>query len=300
MPSILDPSTHPSPSPPPLPAAQDQNATSPPDFSPVCPGLFYDAVLIVPAVLFVLFLAFHAKRNLRKLLHGRSHVKISYYALLWLVSLLNLAWCSLQAWQCTPGSETGWNILSLFTKSGLLCMEISLVAFLLQGNYANGLEALSRTFLVTGIIVGVDILLKAVYVFGFGVPLFFDVGSTHRVKWALWSIHEIVITAVYSFVLFIRFSKWAEELPPRPTFYRYIVVMFVINSVALLACMLAGIGASFGTWLYSLIVICYHALYLPFLYVIFLADFFKEEDFLLDNAYYSEMKDAGFFDADWD
>jgi hypothetical protein len=26
----------------------------------------------------------------------------------------------------------------------------------------------------------------------------------------------------------------------------------------------------------------------------------QEEDFLLDNAYYSEMKDAGFFDAEWE
>jgi len=26
----------------------------------------------------------------------------------------------------------------------------------------------------------------------------------------------------------------------------------------------------------------------------------QEEDFLLDTAYYSEMKDAGFFDADWE
>lgn len=26
----------------------------------------------------------------------------------------------------------------------------------------------------------------------------------------------------------------------------------------------------------------------------------QAEDLLLDNAYYSEMKDAGFFDADWD
>lgn len=28
--------------------------------------------------------------------------------------------------------------------------------------------------------------------------------------------------------------------------------------------------------------------------------FTQEEDFLSDSAYYSEMKDAGFFDADWD
>lgn len=39
-------------------------------------------------------------------------------------------------------------------------MEVSLVAFLYQGNYASGLEALTRTFVVSGAIVGVDILLK--------------------------------------------------------------------------------------------------------------------------------------------
>lgn len=76
--------------------------------------------------------------------------------------------------------------------------------------------------------------------------------------------------------------------------------MFSINAVAFFACGLAGIGASFGIWLYSFLAVCYHSLYLPFVYVTFLADFFQEEDFLLDNAYYSEMRDAGFFDADWD
>ncbi|VAI36877.1 unnamed protein product [Triticum turgidum subsp. durum] len=55
-----------------------------------------------------------------------------------------------------------------------------------------------------------------------------------------------------------------------------------------------------ATWLYNLTAVCYHALYLPLLYVTFMADFFQEEDMLLENVYYSEMKDAGFFDADWD
>lgn len=68
----------------------------------------------------------------------------------------------------------------------------------------------------------------------------------------------------------------------------------------LFACGLAGIKSGFGLWLYNLAVVCYHSLYLPFLYMTFLADFFKEEDWLLDSAYYSEMKDAGFFDSDWE
>lgn len=47
----------------------------------------------------------------------------------------------------------------------MLGLEISLVGFLLQDNYASGVEALAQTFLVSGIVVGVDILLKVIAVF---------------------------------------------------------------------------------------------------------------------------------------
>ncbi|KAF8399587.1 hypothetical protein HHK36_015455 [Tetracentron sinense] len=205
-----------------------------------------------------------------------------------------------QMWECTPGKEVTWNFLSLFTTSGMLFLEISLVAFLLQGN-VSGLEALTRTFIISGLIVGVDLLLKAIYVFGFGVPLFIDSNeTTHRVKWGLWVIHKLLLTAVYGFILFMYHSKWRERLPARPAFYNYIAVMFFVNAIALFACGLVGNGAGFGFWLYNVTTVCYHSFYLPILYVTFLADFFQEEDLHLENVYYSEMKDAGFFDADWD
>ncbi|KAJ1421825.1 Transmembrane protein [Sesbania bispinosa] len=204
-------------------------------------------------------------------------------------------------WQCSPGKEVAWNLLSLFTASGMLCLEISLMAFLLKDNYMNAMEALSHTSIVSGIIVFVDTLLKAIYVFGFGVPLFsHNVGNTGTIKWSLWIVHKLLLAAAYGFILFVHFSKWREKLPPRPAFYNYVAVMFVFSAITLFACGLAGIGVGLGNWLYDLTVLCYHSLYLPFLYVTFLADFFQEEDFLLDNAYYSEMKDAGFFDADWE
>ncbi|XP_058070393.1 protein CANDIDATE G-PROTEIN COUPLED RECEPTOR 2-like [Magnolia sinica] len=266
-----------------------------------CHGLWYNLALIVPSALFVAFLLSKARKSFSKLSHGRSYIMIAYYALLWIVSALNLAWCVLQVWQCSPGKELSWNVLSLFTTSGMLFLEISLVAFLLQGSPAGGLEALTQTFIISGVIVGVDILLKAIYVFGFGVPFFIDSDeSTHRVKWGLWVVHKLLLTAVYGFILFMHHTKWRERLPARPAFYNYISMMFIMNAVALFACALLGNGAAFGFWLYDLTTVCYHSLYLPFLYVTFLADFFQEEDLHLENAYYSEMKDAGFFDADWD
>ncbi|KAG5602256.1 hypothetical protein H5410_033626 [Solanum commersonii] len=141
---------------------------------------------------------------------------------------------------------------------------------------------------------------QAIFIFGFGVPLFLDMEIADRGKWGVWCTNKLLLTAAYGYILFVHFSKWRDKLPPRPAFYNYVIVMFVTTAVMLFACGLAGISGGFGLWLYNLTVVCYHSLYLPFLYVTFLADFFKEEDWLLDSAYYSEMKDAGFFDADWE
>ncbi|KAK8957462.1 hypothetical protein KSP39_PZI000556 [Platanthera zijinensis] len=266
-----------------------------------CHGLLFSVALVVPAVLFVAYLASQARRSCAKLSYGRSYIMIAYYALLWIVSILNLIWCVLQSWQCTPTKEVSWNIVSLFTKSGLLFLEISLIAFLLQGNRASDLEALTRTFVVSGVIVAADVLLKSIYLFGFGVPLFVDgPGQSNRVKWGLWIIHKLLLTAIYGLILFMHHSKWRERLPARPAFYNYICAMFLINAISLFSCVLIQNGAGFGFWLHGLVTLCYHSAYLPLLYVTFLADFFQEEDLRLENVYYSEMKDAGFFDADWE
>ncbi|XP_044480416.1 protein CANDIDATE G-PROTEIN COUPLED RECEPTOR 2-like [Mangifera indica] len=266
-----------------------------------CHGFLHNVFLIVSSLLFVLFLAFQCKKSFSKLSNGRSSIMIAYYGCLWLVSLLNLAWCCFQAWECSPGKEIPWNILSLFTTSGMLFLEISLLAFLFQGNYASGSEALTRTFVVSGLILGLDILLKAIYLFGFGVPLFIDsYDHPHHLKWGLWVVHRLVLTAVYGLILFMYHSKWRERLPARPAFYKYIMIMFTLNALSLFSCGLLGNGASFGFWLYGATIVCYHAFYLPLIYITFLADFFQEEDLHMENLYYSEMKDAGFFDADWE
>lgn len=68
-----------------------------------------------------------------------------------------------QAWECSPGKEVLWNILSLFTSSGMLFLEISLVAFLLKGNYSGGMEAMFHNLIISGTLVGVDVLLKVIY-----------------------------------------------------------------------------------------------------------------------------------------
>ncbi|KAE8817117.1 transmembrane protein adipocyte-associated 1 [Hordeum vulgare] len=266
-----------------------------------CHGAWYSLAVMLPSLAFVGFLAWQARRSFRRLSYGRSHVVVvAYYALLWAVALLNLLWCFLQVWQCMPDRAFSWNVLSLFTKSGMLFLEVSLIAFLLQGNEASGYESLGRTFVISGAVVSADVLLKTIYVFGFGVPLFIDADQGTGGKWGLWILHKLVLTGVYGLIVFMHHSRWKDRLPAKPSYYQYVCAMLALNGLSLFGCFLVTCGAGFGLWLYNLTTVCYHALYLPLLYVTFLADFFQEEDMLLENVYYSEMKDAGFFDADWD
>ncbi|KAL2942327.1 Transmembrane protein adipocyte-associated 1-like protein [Bienertia sinuspersici] len=140
-----------------------------------CHGFIHNFFLILLSALFILYLVFQAKKSYRKLWVGRSHIINSYYGIVWLVSLLNFTWCCLQIqggkdqigafgnsgiWECTPGKMLSWNLLSLFTTSGLLFLEVSLIAFLLQGSYTSGTEALTRTFAISACFVGLDVLLK--------------------------------------------------------------------------------------------------------------------------------------------
>ncbi|XP_042459889.1 protein CANDIDATE G-PROTEIN COUPLED RECEPTOR 2-like [Zingiber officinale] len=284
-----------------LPLATVHIPAASPSWFVGCHGPPYNLALIVPSALFVAYLGWLARKSFLKLTSGQSHLMVSYYALLWLVSLLNLFWCLVQVWQCTAAKESAWNMLSLFTETGMLFMEISLLAFLLQGSHAGGLDVLTRTFVVSGVIVAADTLLKTIYIYGFGVPLFADSNNKeNRARWGLWIVHKLLLSAVYGFIFFMHHSKWRERLPARPSFYNYVCAMLLLNSMSLFGCLLASNGSGFGIWLFNLTTVCYHSLYLPLLYVVFLADFFQEEDMRLENVYYSEMKDAGFFDDDWD
>lgn len=264
-------------------------------------GMWYNIALIAPPLGFVLFMVSQARRSISRLTHARSSIIASYYAVLWVVAILNLLWCLLQVWQGSSGKATGWNVLSLVTSFGMLLLEVSVLVFLLQGSYVSGWDALVHTLILSTSIASVDTIIKAIDIFGFGVPLFVDSNDTGDLqKWGFWLAYKLLFVAIYGSILCLPHTKWHNRLPARPAFYNYICALFLLNTVSALGCGLLASGVGMGYWIYGLTNICYHAFYPPFVYATFLADFFQEEDLHLEDVYYSEMKDAGFFDADWD
>lgn len=88
-----------------------------------CHGFWHNAALTIASILFVLYLATQSKQSFLKLSHGRSYIIISYYGCLWLVSILNLAWCFLQV--------RSWNFVPTCFVCSLVSSEASLECYII-------------------------------------------------------------------------------------------------------------------------------------------------------------------------
>lgn len=67
--------------------------------------------------------------------------------------------------------------------------------------------------------------------------------------------------------------------------------------VLVLGAALIGSHVRLGYCVYGAASVAYYAGYPPLLYATFLASFFQSEDVDLDDYYYSEMSEAGYFEG---
>lgn len=64
------------------------------------------------------------------------------------------------------------------------------------------------------------IIYQAIYLFGLGIPLFIDDKEhPYHIKWSLWVVHRLVLTAVYGCILCMYHSRWRERLPGKSSFH---------------------------------------------------------------------------------
>eukprot|EP00854_Cymbomonas_tetramitiformis_P004195 gene4195-5171_t len=191
----------------------------------------------------------------------------TYYAFLWLVCILNLLRASIEIWEANPkGHYTLWNVLWLTARGGMLFLEVSVVVFLAQGYLVSSRKALIRTLVISSVVALVDSFFKVLFIWVWRINLF---GATT--------------------------DEWRDRLPARPSFYRYVLFLVILDFVAFLGAIMLAAGATQGYCLYGICAWVYYAFYPPILYMTFLAEFFQDTDDE-ESAYYSEMKDAGYFE----
>eukprot|EP00191_Tetraselmis_sp_GSL018_P001508 CAMPEP_0177602218 /NCGR_PEP_ID=MMETSP0419_2-20121207/14736_1 /TAXON_ID=582737 /ORGANISM="Tetraselmis sp., Strain GSL018" /LENGTH=261 /DNA_ID=CAMNT_0019095657 /DNA_START=473 /DNA_END=1258 /DNA_ORIENTATION=+ len=254
----------------------------------------------------MVYLGFKLRRSLRKLQRAQSQIMTTYYAFLWGVSILSMMRCLSEIMLTIEKHPTIWNLLWLLTRSGLVLLEVSVVVFLLQGYLTSGREALFGTLVVSAAVAAVDLLIKSVLIFGAHVPLFLfgtDAQGEWSVevdmrwgKWGFWLLHSLCFLIVYCGILVLPYTKWRDCLPAKLSFYRYVAVLAMLNLISCLGALLLTCGVVNGYCVYGVASYVYQSFYPPLLYVTFLSEFFHDDDLDLDLMYYSEMKDAGYFD----
>ncbi|EIE24097.1 hypothetical protein COCSUDRAFT_23261 [Coccomyxa subellipsoidea C-169] len=268
--------------------------------------LIYTLVIGLPTVLFLIFLGWRLLPSIRKLQRSQSHIMTTYYAFLWVVGLLNVLRCLAFVAEVESSSPLLLNLLWLLTRFGLVMLEVSVVVFLLQGYLTSGREALIRTLWMSGAYAAFETVVASIYIFGAHVPLFLYGGSPEAPgddlrwsKWGFWLAHTVLFLLVYALILILPNTKWRDRLPAKPSFYRYILVLFALNVLAGLGSILLGSGVIGGYCVYGLATFLYYAIYPPLLYLTFLSEFFwSNEELDMDLMYYSEMKEAGYFEED--
>jgi hypothetical protein len=48
-------------------------------------------------------------------------------------------------------------------------------------------------------------------------------------KWGFWFVQHLCFLAVYCGILVLPYTKWRDRLPARPSFYRYVALLAMLN-----------------------------------------------------------------------
>mmetsp|Transcript_33187 Transcript_33187/g.71533 ORF Transcript_33187/g.71533 Transcript_33187/m.71533 type:complete len:126 (-) Transcript_33187:174-551(-) len=115
-------------------------------------------------------------------------------------------------------------------------------------------------------------------------------------KWGFWTAHHLLYCVVYAFILVLPHTHLRDFLPARPSFYRYVALLCANNFGLVVGAMMVGSKHVTGYCVYGFFNFLYFACYPPLLYMTFLSEFFIDDELELEHAYYSEMREAGYFD----
>ena len=209
----------------------------------------------------------------------------SYYIFIWFVCFINLLRLIIQLVVVdipdlySPFTDTSW----LFIQFCLLFVEISVVIFMCHKHVISGREAFRSTVFISSITALVFTVVMGILIFTVNIPLFDMLPGPSSLFWLIFSIFFLT---GYLVLILVPHTRFADLLPERPEFFRYIFLLFCLNFIATLGALLVFLHYGIGYCFWDLQIILYYSLYPPLLYFSFL------HSFLRHNLSSSGFKDA--------
>ncbi|XP_043515597.1 transmembrane protein adipocyte-associated 1 homolog isoform X1 [Frieseomelitta varia] len=261
----------------------------------------WDIVILIPNLLFLLFIAVRFNRARLKLRATSSPIFLAFYGLVICNVVISVIRCivsmSVNA-AATVGGKAD-KILWVTVRFFLLSTEMSVVIFGLAFGHLDSRSSIRRVLLATSLIAlaftitqgTLELVLpddtfhipsRDFYVFGHGGMMF-------------WFCSSLVFTMIYLFILILPWTRLRDRLtlPTRKSFYIYAGTLAMLDLVQ-------SIGAGFLNYTQNMVGLCvvdftaavYLTLFTPLVYHTFLSEFFGVSQPSIMFSYKAQVDDA--------
>ncbi|XP_077276696.1 uncharacterized protein LOC143905266 [Temnothorax americanus] len=261
----------------------------------------WDVIILVPNLLFLLFIAMRFNRARLKLRATSSPIFLAFYGLVICNVVISVVRCVVSMTvnaAATVGGKAD-KVLWVTVRFFLLSTEMSVVIFGLAFGHLDSRSSIRRVLLATSLIAlaftitqgTLELVLpddtfhipsRDFYVFGHGGMMF-------------WFCSSLVFTTIYLFILILPWTRLRDRLalPTRKSFYVYAGMLATLDLVQ-------SIGAGFLNYTQNPVGLCivdftaavYLTLFTPLVYHTFLSEFFGVSQPSIMFSYKAQVDDA--------
>ncbi|XP_035230791.1 transmembrane protein adipocyte-associated 1 homolog isoform X2 [Stegodyphus dumicola] len=259
----------------------------------------WDLSILIPNVLFLLFMVIRCNRARLKLRATNSPIFSTFYILVALNAAVSVLRCIVaMTVNAVDVGEITDKVLWVVVRCFLLATEISVLIFGLAFGHLDSQTSIRRVLVVTScvslIYSGLQgaleikvpdknffVLHKKKGLFGHGGMLF-------------WFISSILFSLVYMTVLILPWTKLRDRLalPSKPSFYWYILFLDILNISQTVGSGLLYYKEEYGLCVVDVTAYVYFTIFTPLVYRTFLADFFSVSQPSIMFSYKAQVDDV--------
>ncbi|RZF41560.1 hypothetical protein LSTR_LSTR000274 [Laodelphax striatellus] len=260
----------------------------------------WDAIILVPNLLFLFFLLIRFNRARLKLRATSSPIWFAFYGLVVLNVVISVVRCVVSMSVNAAAVVGGYvdTVLWVTVRFFLLSTEMSVLIFGLAFGHLDSRSSIRYVLLATSLI-SLAFSTSQGYLEVFAPDENFKIHSRDYTLFGhggmlFWFVSSIVFTLIYIIILILPWTKLRERLalPAKRSFYVYIVLLALLN-----LCSSIGSGMLFYNIRHGLCVVdvttcLYFTLYTPLVYHTFLSEFFGVSQPSIMFSYKAQVDDT--------
>ncbi|KAG8181593.1 hypothetical protein JTE90_013555 [Oedothorax gibbosus] len=260
----------------------------------------WDLSILIPNVLFLLFMLFRCNRARLKLRATNSPIFSTFYILVALNAGVSVLRCivAMTVNAAVPIGEITDKVLWVVVRFFLLATEISVLIFGLAFGHLDSQTSIRRVLMVTSVVSliysGVQGALEIVVPDENFTTISKQKGLFAHGGMLFWFVSSILFSLVYLVVLILPWTRLRDRLalPSKPSFYWYILFLDFLNISQAVGSGLLYYKEEDGLCVVDVTAYIYFTIFTPLVYRTFLADFFSVSQPSIMFSYKAQVDDV--------